>query len=154
MSDPDDRQPDTESDLSPVERGAWMDIVSACTALGVTERTIQRRVMRGEIQRRTVSGGRAEFWIATPDMSPATSDRPSDAPGGMLALLDRQEALIDHLSDLARQQQAPLLETIREQAEEIGRLKAELTAERERRALTGDTSDTARASWWRRIFGA
>lgn len=144
------RQPDNEPDLSPVSRGAWLDIVSACTALGVTERTIQRRVMRGEIQRRTVSGGRAEFWIseaATSDLAPVTPDIAQDAHSGALAVLDRQEALIDHLSDLARQQTAPLVETIRQQAEEIGRLKAELEAARERPTVTGDTPDTRR--WWR-----
>ena len=145
-SDTADPTPTPEpADLSPsprqaeIETGAWLDIVSACAALTCTERTIQRRVARGEIQRRTLAGGRAEFWIAGAEpvtLSPSPrQDGPQNERSVALAVVDEYRALVDRIA---------------EQAEEIGRLRAELEAARP--TLTPPAPDTR--PWWRRWFGA
>lgn len=150
MTDPDDRHPtEEESSLSPVARhtdietGAWLDIVSACKALDVTERTIQRRVLRGEIQRRTLLGGRAEFWISGAELSDVSPDTrqeiPQDERSVALAVVAQYGALIQRIEDLAT---------------ENGHLRAELEAERERRVLpdTSAVTPDRRPAWIRWLW--
>lgn len=155
-TDPPDTTENDATDLSPsprqaeIETGAWLDIISACSALACTERTIQRRVARGEIQRRTLPGGRAEFWIAGAEPvavgSTPRQEGGQDARSVALAVVEQQRALIDHLSDLSRQEATPLLAMIdardaeiRALVDENARLKAEL--------------EYARRSLWQRLTG-
>lgn len=143
--------PDTDTRPSPTaQRGAWLDLITAAKTVGVTERTIQRWASKGELQRRVVNS-KAEFWIADDrvgqgDVTPDSTDMPQNAPGAMLAVLDRYEAMIARMNDNARQERDPLIQRIEELATENGRLKAELEAERQRHLISPD-SDTR--PWWR-----
>lgn len=151
MSEDDSRQELT------AEAGAWLDVAQACTHLGITERTLFRRVNRGEIQRQILPGRRSEFWIPGGTRQEVSPDTPQDEPRGMLALRDLYEAILTS----SRQEQALLIEELTrsrqqltEQAEEIGRLKAELAAERQSQKVSDDTPDTPpyRRRWWHRIL--
>lgn len=144
---------DTRQELT-AEAGAWLDVTQACAHLNITDRTLFRRVRRGEIKRQVLPGRRSEFWVPGATRQETPSDTPQDEPGGILAPRDLIEAVLT----ASRQEQTLLIEELTrsrqqltEQAEEIGRLKAELEAERERHNVSADT-DAARAPWWRRWF--
>jgi hypothetical protein len=145
---------DNERQELTAESGAWLDVTQACAYLGITDRTLHRRVARGEIKRQVLPGRHSEFWIPGATRQETSSDTTPDERGGMLAPRDLLEAVLT----ASRQEQALLIEELTrsrqqltEQAEEIGRLKAELEAERERHNVSADT-DTARPPWWRRWF--
>lgn len=154
MSEADNSQlppPDNEATAidSQAEAGAWLDVKAATAFLAIAERTLYRRVDRGELQKRSLPGGRVEFWIAgaSPDMATAELATRHDVA------VDRADlalALYDQIEERVERRAAPLRETIREQAEEIERLKAELVAAT-RQLPPPDTRDTR--PWWRRLLG-
>lgn len=133
MPDDDDTcQPPPPTDLAApdtstvAEAGAWLSVRSATAQLGLSERTFYRR----GFQKREVGGGQVEYWIpgGVAELAVDRLPPPLDPTEAALALYARVE-------ELAAARQAPLLTqlavkdaTIREQAEELGKLRAELAA--------------------------
>jgi hypothetical protein len=150
MSEDNDRQGLT------AEAGAWLDTAQACAFLGITDRTLFRRVSRGEIKRQLLPGRRSEFWIPGGTRQETHPDMRQDEPDESLAVMSQQLALLERQGEITALQIAPLMDELTrsrqqltEQAEEIGRLKAELDAERGRAKLSDDTK---RQPWWQRLF--
>ena len=124
--------------------GDWVTVSEAVARTGKAERTVRRWVDEGLLDSKR-QAGRLLIWMPTTGTAPAT-DVISDGQNATreIALIERQAELIERLSqrqaELAEQQAAPLRAqlderdaTIREQAEELGKLRAELEAARARR---------------------
>lgn len=126
--------------------GDWVTVSEAVARTGKAERTVRRWVDEGLLDSKR-QAGRLLIWMPATGAAPATdviSDRQDVTRE--ITLIERQTELIERLSrqqaELAEQQAAPLRvqidardATIREQAEELGKLRAELAA--------------ARRPWWR-----
>jgi hypothetical protein len=140
--------------------GDWLPPAAAALRLGVSERTLWRMVKDGRYHKRT-ERGRAEVLVPLPDNS-ATAPEASllavrQAPDTSLSL-----AILDEL----RRQREEDTGTIVRQAEEIGRLRSEVEAERrqadsDRQRLTAERDAAARElevlrsrPWWRWVFGS
>ncbi len=137
------------------EPGEWFSILDAAQRLNIRDRSVRRMAAEGRLLRR-LRQGKAEVWI--PESMPA-ADAPESTPvtSSDLAMTAVDPAtlalaLYDRVEELAAERTAPLLATIREQAEEIGRLKAELDAELERQLPSVDVTPDRRP-WWRRWLG-
>ena len=71
----------SEDELPPTaasaEAGAWLDLKSALAVLGISERTLHRRAAAGDLQRRSLTGGRTEYWVSSArhDMAPPTASQ-------------------------------------------------------------------------------
>lgn len=126
-----------------VESGAWLPLRAALAHLGIAERTLYRRIDRGEL-RTQKNGPRLEIWCAgaepvmVADAMPAT--RPQDERSVALAVVEQYGALIQRIEALAA---------------ENGQLRAELEAARKLAAeapASLPTPDPAPAGrpWWRR----
>ena len=63
----------TDSDADGQVLGRWMTIQDAARHLSVSERTIFRRVERGQLGKRTHQDGHAEVWV--PLTAGADTDR-------------------------------------------------------------------------------
>jgi hypothetical protein len=64
MIDTDTAAPDScqlPSTVDSVESGAWLDLKHALVVPGISERTLHRRASAGDIQRRSLPGGRTEY---------------------------------------------------------------------------------------------
>lgn len=64
-------------------RGQWLPLALAASDLAVSERTVERRLARGELLRRTGDDGQVEVWVplAEPEMwDDLAPDAPLDAP--------------------------------------------------------------------------
>lgn len=141
------------------ESGAWLPLRPALAHLGIAERTLYRRIDRGEL-RTQKDGPRLLVWCAgaEPIEADATPDRQIVAH----APADVALALYQRVEELAAARQVPLLAridekdaTIREQAEEIGRLRERLeAAERVADVAPVSLPEPERRSWWKRWFGA
>jgi hypothetical protein len=139
--------------------GEWLDSRSAMLRLGIAERTLHRRVARGELRKRSRADGRLEVWVPSVEHRRA-SDAVTD-PDRQAEQAERALALVERVNLAVGQQVAPLLDlverqqgTIREQAEELGRLRQRL-ADLEARpdpappdSATVDVSPPPRP-WWR-----
>jgi hypothetical protein len=142
MSDHESAHADT-----PAEPGEWLSLPNAATRLRIHLRTVHAWINDGRLTKRKLPRRRTEVWV--PDHMAA--DAPSESPqmstqGTSLVTMSQHMMLLERQGEIAAQQMGPLVEQvnardaiIREQAEEIGRLKAELAV--------------ARAPWWRRWFG-
>lgn len=145
------------------EPGEWLSLPDAAARLQRHTRTVQRMVTSGQLMKRTQRGGQVELWVPlslVPPEEAGTSEprhtTSRDTPGAStaLAVVEQQMALIERINQLATEQAAPLLAaldsrdaTIREQAEELGRLRAESRA----LVLANLTLEKkARGAWWRR----
>ncbi len=162
---------------STASAGSWLTVQEAMLRLGISERTLFRRLARGRLRKRTRDDGKIEVWVTsestvsaggsveagTPAGSAAGSNRiaPHDArdDGGSRALL-----LLEQFGELVTRQMTPVmgeLSGMRQQliamAEENGRLKAQVQ-ELERRLAEANASarfDRAaavpspqRRRWW------
>jgi hypothetical protein len=132
--------------------GEWVDARTALLRLNIAERTLDRRIASGKLQKRFRQNGQIEVWIAA-EPAVSVSDNESDTDRQDQA--ERALALVERVNLAVNQQVEPLLrelrtanETIREQAEEPGQLRAELLA----RTPPVIESDTDRQPWWRRWF--
>jgi hypothetical protein len=157
--------------------GVWLPPAAAAARLGLSERTLWRQVKAGRYHKRTL-GGRSTVLVPLPDM---TTDVPDDratpeadtavatVSGSLSGVTDMAPAgaaawstavLTPIMARMAEQET-----TIRDQAEMIGRLTAELESLRasqrpiagsgtpEPRDLTpGAPADSGAASvpWWKR----
>jgi hypothetical protein len=146
--------PDSLAHASPdtVESGAWLPLRAALAHLGIAERTLYRRIDRGEL-RTQKNGPRLEIWCAgaepvmVADALPAT--RPQDERSVALAVVEQYGALMQRIEALAA---------------ENGQLRAELEAARkhafersERLAAEAPASLPApvpsfRRRWWHRLL--
>lgn len=139
--------------------GEWVDARTGMLRLNIVERTLHRHIASGKLQKRFRQNGQIEGWIAAESAVPS-SDSETDT--------DRQEqaeralALVERPNLAVNQQVEPLLrelraanETIREQAEELGRQRAELVA-RTPPVIESDNDrhpDSASAPrWWQRLL--
>lgn len=157
------------------EPGEWLSLPDAAARLQRHTRTVQRMVTSGQLMKRTQRGGQVELWVplslvpteeaGSPDGRHTT---PRDTPGAStaLAVVEQQLALIERLNQLATEQSAPILAamadarreygalvdardaTIREQAEELGRLRAEGRA-----LVLANLALERQVPWWRRWLG-
>ena len=116
--------------------------------LGITERTIFRRVSRGVLKKRVVSEGVVMVLLTSQDgiqpdvMTDAESPSQDLAPASvtlvmsvMQSLMDRQSAAAEVFREELRQRDERLISL----AQEVGRLSAELAWRRQ--------------PWWRRMKG-
>ena len=115
--------------------GVWLPLRDAAARLGLSERTLHRRIRTGKLKKRATLSGRLEVWVPGPTDAPASVGRPSVADGLSDAdgRAERQLAAIERFNAAVSQQVGPLVDlverqqrTIAEQAEELGRLRAEL----------------------------
>lgn len=164
-------------ETDPAVLATWLDIGQAAQAYGVSERTLRRRLTRGELDAGHVKTAKGREWRirppgagettvtgqGTPEPAPAATDD----TGGPLVPLARVEALLapivderDRLRVEVDRLQEARLEQGRADAETIGRLRGRLEAlEAELARLRSDSTPappaaatTARPSWqfWRR----
>lgn len=124
------------------EAGAWLPLRAALAHLGIAERTLYRRIDRGEL-RTQKNGPRLEIWCAgaepvLADAMPAT--RPQDERSVALAVVEQYGALIQRIEALAAENGQ-----LRTQLEAAQKLAAEASA-------SLPAPDTARPPWWKRIF--
>jgi chromosome segregation ATPase len=147
------------------EAGEWLDTRAAMLRLGISERTLHRRLGRGELRKRGRPGGRIEVWAPLPAGRSATE--PNADIDRQAEQAERALALVERVNLAVSEQVAPLLamverqqSTIRDQAEELGKLRQQVT-DLERR-LTGTDPLTVgdgqggsppepmtRRPWWR-----
>jgi hypothetical protein len=139
-------------------QGAWLTSHAAQQQLGISERTLFRRIARGQLERRHRANGQVEVWVPTAEATTATADSAPDT--------DRQHAqaeqalvLVDRFGQAVAQQVAPLLQEMAamrqqlvDQAEEIGRLRAQLDRRAPAPAAPADTDrqTDGHPPWWRR----
>lgn len=122
MSD-DSQRHDTDA-----QAGEWVALPDAMRRLAVSQRTLFRRIARGQLQRRTGPNGRVEVWLTLTDGTVTSDD--SQRHDAEAEQVERGLALVERFNLAVSQQVAPLLEMVREQqavnsaqAEELGRLR-------------------------------
>jgi hypothetical protein len=131
---------DTPSEPAEPQHGEWVDLRTASIRLGISERSIYRRIARKTLTGRQGMHGRAEVWIPMSDAS----------------MTHASEDMVNRYSPLGRREMhAAYMAKIAELAEENGRLKAEnerlAHAERERRSLAEQRRPSF-MRWMRRFF--
>jgi excisionase family DNA binding protein len=143
-------------------------IDQAAVSLGVSPSTVRRWVKSGRIKsERVVRPQGYVVLVDLPERAPSTpsAEHPlqvgAQLPTAAGAGVERADAMATYLASYAAKVVEPHLATIRQQAEEIGRLKAELEhirrqpAETATEPTTGSkaVSEPATRPWWRRWFG-
>jgi hypothetical protein len=147
---------DAETVVDRQPEGEWVDARTAMLRLNIAERTLHRRIASGKLQKRFRQNGQIEVWIAAePQVSSSDSETDTDRQDQA----ERALALVERVNLAVNQQVTPLLELverqqemIREQAERLGRLSADLELARASLTLSDKKSDTDRQPWWRRWF--
>ena len=134
---------DSDRRAERAEAGEWLDVSGAMARLGVSERTIRRRVANGKLQHRKRPDGRLEVWVAghaDRQMSPATDRRAAENDQ-----LARSIALVERFNLAVHDQVVPILSQleaaqrlITDLARENGRLQAKVE-ELERRLSAPDS---------------
>jgi hypothetical protein len=136
---------------TPDVTGEWLSPASAASRLGISERTLWRHVNAGRYHKR-IESGRAEVLVpigsatGAPDNS-AMPPMPAvpDADRQMsLALLGELRRRLDEEADRQRR----LTVKTERQAQEIGRLQAQLDAERRARAEAERRRARRWWEWW------
>ncbi len=123
----------------------------AARILRTTERTVRRRLERGELEgTRDPTTGRwrvaaRSITAAMPDRPPKAFQQPPEASESVREYQERVEALQRELGRLEGQRE------LQEVAEST--LREQLQHERERADRLEEELRDARRSWWRRIFG-
>jgi len=151
--------PETVTD----SQGAWLSTRDAQQALGISERTLYRRLARAQYERRVRADGQTEVWVATaqPLVTDAGPSRDSHAEQ-----IERGLVLVDRFSQAVAQQTAPLLQELaatRQQlvdlAQENGRLSARVVELEQRLSVTvtvsvsdGQAAATPPRPWWARLL--
>ena len=140
--------PDEPDILSPERTGDWLPPSEAASRLGVSERTLWRRVDAGRLNKRLVRG-RAEILIprSETDGAPETDLAVPDAPDHPAR--GDSELMLAILGEL-REQRGSDGQTIVRLAERVGQLQAENEALTARLA---HLEARERQSWWRRWLG-
>ncbi len=115
----------TETPSDTPQTGTWLTLEDAARFLKVTVRTIDRR---GLVKRR-LPNGRAEVWVPG-----ATSDDASDEPETPVAAHEQALAVSERVSDMVRQNAAPLLEALERSEARARALERELGAAEEQKA--------------------
>jgi hypothetical protein len=123
--------------------GAWVPRLEAARILSISERTLDRRLTRHLLPRRQRLDGTVEVFLTAEQL---TRQRPDeDASAKALVLMERFNAAL-------AQQTQPLVETIRSQAEELGRLReqnAALTRQlAAQQATPANDQSATRPAWW------
>lgn len=125
-------------------------IADVARFLGVSEKTVRRRIDRGELPAYRVARGRNYIWLVDPAALGARSEPEPAAAGGVAG---------EAAAGLAVSQ--PLIELLREKDRQILDLADQLGAARERirlleaaiRAPDGISVPDNRRSWMRRFLG-
>ena len=117
------------------QRGEWLTVRQAAIRLGVSERTLYRRVHDGTLRTRETVAGR-EVWTPLSEM--AGDARPVSGTDDE----ERALVLVERFAMLTERQAGPLLERLEALARENGRLQARVT-ELEARLSTPDTGQAA-----------
>jgi hypothetical protein len=167
----------TDDTVGQVNSGLWLTIVDAARHFGVATRTIERRIQRGELQRRP-SSFPVEVWVpgaTEADVSAGVSGMSGDAVGQE----ERAVALVERVSDSVARQFTTAIEALErsqarnaelerengvlsERAESVRqsadadrqRLEAERDAERAaRERVEAELKGLRALPWWRRLFG-
>jgi len=135
--------------------GAWLPIPTAAHALGVGERTIRRRIERGQLARRAHQDGHVEVRVPRAG-TPGPSVAEADGDGQERAL-----ALAERYTELVAAQTAPLVARVEELARENGQLaervrqlEAERDAARHVSANMADRPAPRWRRWWVALVGA
>lgn len=142
--------PDETSDVDNQPAGVWLDLRAAQHRLGVSERTLHRRIATGKLRRRTRLDGRLEVWLpAAP--GPTLSDEMTDSVS--TTDHERQLVIVERFGETIRGLVEPLqrdLAEARGQVERLARENGELSertrhmearvAELEARLLASETS--------------
>jgi hypothetical protein len=155
---------ETSSDNDALQAGEWCDIHTAALRLGVTDRTLYRRVKTGKLAKRERPDGRTEVWLTVTERHDTVSDTVGHTEeiqaGRALAITQRFN---DAVSLAVSQQLAVHVDKIAELAEENGRLKRIIAELTERPTMSETKSDTvseppvtletpqqpATRPWWR-----
>jgi hypothetical protein len=143
-----DRHPhDPPANLTDVEtvtdsHGAWLSTREAQHVLDVSERTLYRRIARGQYARRVRTDGQTEVWVPS---ARSTATDTGSSSGSPTEQVERSLQLVDRFGQAVAQQIVPLVQelaTTRQQlitlAQENGRLSARV-AELEQRLPVTDT---------------
>ena len=64
---------------------AWQSVEEAALTLGVSSRTLHRRISKGEVETR-LENGRREVLVCLPDPEPENEDQPADTSSDELAV--------------------------------------------------------------------
>ena len=113
------------------QRGEWLTVRQAAIRLGVSERTLYRRVHDSTLRTRETVAGR-EVWVPLSEM--AGDARPVSGTDDE----ERALVLVERFAMLTERQAGPLLERLEALARENGQLQARI-AELEARLSTPDT---------------
>ena len=127
-------------------------VQEAAKILRTTERTVRRRLERGDLEgRRDPTTGRwfvsaRAVTAAMPERPPKASQQPPDAASEVADLRARVEDLQRQLGRLEGQRE---LEAVTQST-----LREQLERERERADRLEEELRDARRPWWRRLFGS
>jgi excisionase family DNA binding protein len=126
-------------------------VQEAARILRTTERTVRRRLERGDLEgSRDPTTGR--WRIEAHSVTAAMPERPPKAPESALEVSDSVRDYRERLEDLQRQ--LGRLEGARElEAITLSTLREQLQRERERADRLEEELRDARRPWWSRIFG-
>lgn len=103
------------------EPGAWQTLREAQRRLGLSERTLRRRIARGELPRRRRSDGRLEVFLPlTAELTAPAAPSAADPDQ-----LERQLLLLDKLGEMLRGLLEPLQHDLREARALVERLALE-----------------------------
>jgi hypothetical protein len=123
--------------------GDWLDVRQACVRLGISERSLYRRINAGRLTRRPSQGGGIEVYVPPSGTPPeAPPDESGALPDGDALLL------VERIVSPFHQTLGDLIRRNAELERENGRLQARL-GELERRLTPPDTTA---APWWRRTW--
>jgi hypothetical protein len=134
--------------------GVWLKLADAARHLGLSEKTVRRRLKDGGLQGRqvaTVHGPTWEVWVDTAGTldGQGTQTVKGDAVLELVRLVDRLQRENLELGGRIGWLQA---ENQRLQ-ETVLMLEAGPTVESEQASNETTVSDAPRVSWWRRFFG-
>lgn len=135
-------------------QGAWVSPREAQQVLGIGERTLFRRIARGQVQRRQRSDGRIEVWVPDPRPSTTVPETVIDGPEAA----ERTLVVVDRLNTAVAQQVGPLLAELANSRQELVQLARENGQLRERVAtlearLTATVPATVVVGrWWQRLW--
>lgn len=140
--------------------GEWLRVGPAAARLGISERTLWRRVRAGALQKRGTHDG-LEVWVPLAGTAPVTEGSPPrPAPRTTLAVAGMAGAVtLAVVEELKRRLDADgeRLSTLTDEIRGLERSTGRLTAERDAALADRDrlADELARRSrtWWQRLLG-